>query len=193
MRMTGKSSLPLWLPLLGLAAAAAVAGDNPVPTSMPAERYAEMESRSPFALASAAAPAPPVGESFAANWYVSGMARLNGEDFVSIKSRDQAVQFSLHGRSEDVQTGVGLAAVEWAEDAGRSTVILRKGNETARLEFNRADLGGMPQVTAVPRPVGFASPALPMANLVAGSSAGAFAQLRPPEIRRRVVPIPGPR
>src|SRR4051794_17530410 len=71
----------LWL---GLGAIVAMAGDNPVPVSLPRGRYAEMSARSPFAAATAA-PMQQTVQSFAAHWYVSGMARLNGEDLVSIK------------------------------------------------------------------------------------------------------------
>ena len=188
------SPLSLLLLLPG-GAAVAVAGDSPVPVSMPADRYAEMGARSPFAVATLVPVIPQPGQSFAANWYVSGMAQLNGEDFVSIRSRDQAVQFSLHGQSEDTGTGVSLAGVEWSGDVGHSTVILRRGTETARLEFNPSALGGNSPVTAIPTAAGFASPksATPVSVAAAGAYSGQLAMLRPPEIRRRIAPIPAPR
>jgi hypothetical protein len=181
-----KSSVHRLLQSLLLLAGTTVAtgGDNPIPASLPGERYAEMSARSPFAVATAA-PIPQTAQSFAANWYVSGMARLNGEDFVSIKSRDLSIQFSLHGREEDPRTGVALESVDWSDDVGRSMVILRKGTETARLEFNGADLRNPPQIAAASRP----APA-PFAPAVFAS---ALAQAKPPEIRRRRVPIPAPR
>jgi hypothetical protein len=171
----------LWL-VLGTAVA--MGGDNPIPASLPGERYAEMSTRSPFAVATAA-PVQQAAQSFAANWYVSGMARLNGDDFVSIKSRDLSIQFSLHGHEEDPRTGVSLESVDWSDDVGRSMVILRKGTETARLEFNGADLRNPPQIAAVSRPA-----AVPSAPVVFAS---ALAQAKPPEIRRRRAPIPAPR
>ena len=171
--------------LLFLAGATvAMGGDNPVPASLPGERYAEMSTRSPFVVATAA-PIPQAAQSFAANWYVSGMARLNGEDFVSVKSRDLSIQFSLHGHEEDPQTGVSLERVDWSDDVGRSMVMLRKGAETARLEFNGADLRNPPQIAAVSRPA-----PVPSSHAVFAS---ALAQAKPPEIRRRQVPIPVPR
>ncbi len=36
--------------------------------------------------------------SFAQNWYVAGIGRLQDEDFVSVKSRDLSSQFTLRGR-----------------------------------------------------------------------------------------------
>jgi len=170
--------------LLLVGTTAALGGDNPIPAALPGERYAEMSTRSPFAVATAA-PIPQTAQSFAANWYVSGMARLNGEDFVSIKSRDLSIQFSLHGHEEDPRTGVSLEGVDWSDDVGRSMVVLRKGAETARLEFNGADLRNPPRIAAVSRPA-----PVPSATAVFAS---ALAQAKPPEIRRRLVPIPAPR
>lgn len=112
----------------------------PVPESRPLARYAAMTEKSPFALATAAAPAAEPQASFAANWYVAGIARLGDTDFVTIKSRDASTQFSLFGR--EPQNGVSVASVEWSETIGKSKVILQKGTETAKLEFNEADLRG---------------------------------------------------
>ena len=54
-----QSAVPhLLLSLLGLVlgTTVAVGGDNPVPTSLPEARYAEMSVRSPFAVAETIAP-----------------------------------------------------------------------------------------------------------------------------------------
>ena len=77
--------------------------------------------------------------SFAARWFVSGIARIGSEDFVTIKSRDLSKQFSLYGNREAVD-GVELASVTWSDSVGKSTVVLRKGTETAKLESNEAEL-----------------------------------------------------
>ena len=107
-----------------------------------AERYTELGRRCPFALASATvAPAAPQA-SFAANWYVSGIARLNDTDFVTIKARDLATQFSLYGREPNPQNQVSLVGIEWVEAVGKSIVTIRKDAETAKLEFNEAEVHG---------------------------------------------------
>ena len=168
--------------LLLLAARAAMGGDAPVPVAMPGERYDGMSARSPFTLASAA-PIVAASASFAANWYVSGIARLNDEDFVSIKARDLSTQFSLFGREANPQNGVALASVQWSDTVGKSTVILRKGTETARLEFNEAELRNAPRFAAA-TPTAGATPAIAPAT-------GALSH--PPEVRRRALPIPVPR
>jgi hypothetical protein len=173
--------------LLLLGTCAARGGDNPVPAPMPKERYGELGAHSPFAPATAS-PAVQTQASFAANWFVSGMARVNDEDFVSIKARDLSTQFSLFGREVNPQNGVALASVNWSDVVGRSTVILRKGTETARLEFNEADLRNPPQIATAPRTGDVVAKAA-----AAGSLAGNPLPARAPEVRRRSLPIPGPR
>jgi hypothetical protein len=126
--------------LLLLPGARVDAGDNPVPGAWPADRYAGISRRSPFALASPLAAASVPQAAFAANWYVGGIARLGNADFVTIKSRDLSTHFSLFGQEPDLQTGVVLTGVNWSDAVGQSTVTIRKGGEIARLEFNEADL-----------------------------------------------------
>lgn len=193
----------------------AYGADDAIPSALPADRYAGMSARCPFAVASpAVAPAQPQA-SFAANWFISGIGRINDDDFVTIKARDLSTQFSLYGREADPQTGVALASVNWSEVVGKSTVVLRKGTETAILEFNEAQIRNPPAATEN----GKGSPKSPTANAnpaaTASPSNGTIAQ-RPPTnlstnaaaaqkngtgsvppnpqpLRRRVLPIPGPR
>lgn len=138
-------------PLICCAALLAVpawAADKPMPEAHPAGRYATMVEKSPFALATAAAPVAEAQASFAANWYVAGIAKLGDTDFVTIKSRDASQIFSLIGR--EPQNGVSVASIEWSETIGKSKVILQKGTETAKLEFNEADLRGPAPSTNAP-------------------------------------------
>ena len=175
--------------------AAALAGgllsanaEDALPSSLPAARYTALRERSPFALATAAAPVAPQA-SFASNWYVTGVARIDDNYYVTIKGRDLATQFTLFG-NESVG-GVSLASVNWSEQIGKSTVILRKGTETARLEFNEAQLrvpaagtaGASPAPSAKPGGVAAAPAAPPMGvNMAAAAN-----------IKRRSLPIPVPR
>ena len=130
-------------PLICCAALLAIpvrAADPAMPEAYPAGRYSTMVEKSPFALATAAAPVAEPQASFAANWYVHGIARAGDTDFVTIKSRDATQIFSLIGR--EPQNGVSVASIEWSETIGKSKVILQKGTETAKLEFNEAELRG---------------------------------------------------
>lgn len=139
--------------------------EDPAPKPLPAERYAAMASQSPFALATVTAAPPAPQASFAANWFVSGIARLGDVDFVTIKSRDAAMQFSLFGREPNPEHGVSVASVNWSEIVGKSTVILQKGTEMAKLEFNEADLRGPALATAAPTPGGIMGAIVPPRNL----------------------------
>ncbi len=120
-----------------------------------------MREHSPFAVATAEAPPAPAQASFAANWFVSGIARLGDDNFVTIKSRDLATQFSLFAGETDLN-GVSLASVNWTDAVGKSTVILRKGTETAKLEFNEEAVRAAPQSTPAPPKSGVPGPGLGM-------------------------------
>ncbi|HSI13591.1 MAG TPA: hypothetical protein VK961_16215 [Chthoniobacter sp.] len=171
------------------------------PTAFDKSRYESLRTKSPFAVATAVV-APTPQASFAANWFITGVARIGDNNFVTIKSRDLATQFSLYG--DEPFNGVTLASVNWSDTIGKSTVILRKGTETARLEFNEAQLratastaaaastapaGGKPPdtngVAPAPHPLGVNMAA---ANNTPNAPNGATAVPR-----RRVLPIPVPR
>lgn len=178
------------------------------PAPLPAERYAAMAGKSPFALATAIAPPTAPAASFAANWFVSGIGRLGDTDFVTIKSRDASIQFSLFGNEPNPQYGVAMASVNWSETIGKSTVVLQKGTEIARLEFNEAELRGP---TPAPDPAAAAKNATsvrtggapPVAGLRSGEVPSPvitpprmvqqFPGSKPGEIRRRERPIPVPK
>jgi hypothetical protein len=151
--------------------------------AFPKDRYATLRSRSPFGLATAPSVVVAPQSSFATNWYVSGIARIGNDDFVTIKSRDQAVQFSLFGREPEEPSdpnSVALVSVTWSDAVGKSTVILRKGTETAKLEFNEAQLRGpIAAATAGAAPPVTGKPVTPT-SAVASNAA----------IHRRNLPIP---
>lgn len=134
---------------MGFGTKSAWSGDSAIPSAAPAERYAGMSRHSPFALATPAAPTAPAGPSFAANWFVTGIARIDDQDFVSIQARDLSTQFSLLGHEPHPGNEVSLVEVQWSPVIGKSTVTLRKGTEIARLEFNEAAVHG-PAPAATP-------------------------------------------
>jgi hypothetical protein len=135
--------------------------EDPIPQAFPQGRYENLRGHSPFSLATVQAPVAPAGPGFADNWYVSGIARIGDDDFVTIKSRDLAKQFSLFASETDRDTGVSVASVNWSDAVGKSTVILRKGTETAKLEFNEAEVHATPAAAAVKPPPG----GMPAGNL----------------------------
>ncbi|MGB8169566.1 MAG: hypothetical protein WCF18_18845 [Chthoniobacteraceae bacterium] len=131
------------------AAFGASAVESAIPSVFPAERYEAMIAKSPFALATPPAPvAAPPEKNFADGWYVSGLAQLDGKDFVTIKSRDLAVQLSLFGT--DPRDGIALQKVEWSPALGKSTVTIVKDGQTAKLEFNQAEMQSPASAPAPP-------------------------------------------
>jgi len=193
---------------LGLSVTLAVSasGDpasDGVPVAHEKARYEALRAHSPFSLATPPTVAAPSQASFAANWFVSGIARIGDSDFVTIKSRDLSTAFSLFAQESDPKSGVMLSSVNWSDVVGRSTVILRKGTETAKLEFNEAELRAAPAPAAGTAPAGkpAANSAIPGNTVALPGNAAA----RPPGIppvamvpqqapmpRRRVAPIQPP-
>ena len=196
------SSTSVWSAGLGLLFALAfqtIAAPEGLPVTVEKSRYDALRTHSPFAVATTEAPPVPQA-SFAANWYVSGIGRIGDADFVSIKSRDLKTAFNLYGREEDHETHVALASVSWSDSIGKSTVILRKGTETARLEFNEAEIRAAATAPApgLPAKAGPAVPPGPAAPLMTtpayNVNGGIVPQPLPPgSIHRRVVPIQPPR
>jgi len=125
---------------------AAGRAEDAVPKAFPKGRYDPVRDHSPFAVATAEAPPVAAAPTFAANWYVSGIARIGDDNFVTIKARDLSTEFSLFSGDAPRMDGVCVASVNWSDSVGKSTVILRKGTETAKLEFNEADVHAAPQV-----------------------------------------------
>ena len=131
------------LPLLSLLITHALAADSSIPTAFSPDRYTTMIAKSPFALATptvVAPPPPPPQASFAANWYLTAVGRdPDGQDFVTIKAQDGSAHFSLTGRDADLTTGVSIASVDWSDTFRKSTAILKKGTETAKLIFSQEE------------------------------------------------------
>lgn len=175
-------------------------GEDTLPTAFDRSRYESLRTKSPFAIATAVATPTPQA-SFAANWFITGVARNDDKNFVTIKSRDLVTQFSLYG--DEAVDGVTLASVNWSDTIGKSTVVLRKGTETAKLEFNEAQLRSpTPATAASPPPVGnkpmgtntaVPVPHLPAPNAGPARNAPAAPNGAPGVPRRRVLPVPMPR
>jgi hypothetical protein len=172
----------------------------PVPQPFEAGRYAALIEKSPFAVSTAAPePAAPT-ESFASNWKVNGLSKSRSADgtvihTVFIQSRDLTTRFTLSGELPNAD-GISIASVEEAAIPTRSVVILRKGSETARVEFDQATVSaslaapaGGPGV-----PPGAAGARLPGASVPPGVTSKPGA-IRPSSIPRpnnpSAIPRPG--
>lgn len=155
-------------------AAPSVGAEEPsaIPKPIPADRYAALIEKSPFAVSTAAPePAAPT-ESFAANWKVSGLSKSRAVDgttiyTVFIQSRDLTTRFVLSGDLPNGD-GVAIASVEEGQKPTQAVVTLRKGSETAKVEFDQATVSasvaapaggpGVPPNAAQARPPGASAP-----------------------------------
>jgi hypothetical protein len=132
-----------------------------IPKSFPSSRYAALLEKSPFAVATAAPEPPPTTENFSTNFVVTGIAKNRGVDgkevyTVFVRSRDLATRLVLTG-DKPSDEGISVVSVEEAAVAAKSVVILKKGSETGRVEFDHAALaasggGGGPPPSGVPQP-----------------------------------------
>jgi hypothetical protein len=140
-----------------LAAIAAMAESaQPLPTPFPEARYQMMSARSPFAVATAAAPVPAATPGFAAQLYVDGVAHAGNVDYVAIKSRDpdnHKVLFVEVGKTTD--DGLRVERVRWSNQMGKSTVDVSKDGEKATLLFDQDQIAAATSQPAQPQPPGF--------------------------------------
>ena len=147
------------LVLLLLGSAVGIAEESALPEGPPAGRYAETLAQSPFALATKVEAPAAAQESFAANWVLTGLSRMPDDrgtmqDFVTVRSRDQRLAFSLFGSEESTDQdaqGVSIAKVDRSPESRKSSVTLKKGSETAKIEFGQ-EVAPAPAVAAAPQP-----------------------------------------
>ena len=123
-----------------VAAASGYATEIAVPVSYPAERYASMREKSPFALATpAAAPAAPKQAPFTQNLVLGGLGVVldQGEEkiWASIKHRDKTEQFDLYG-NEPNSDGISIASVDKSAVSAKTKVMLKKGDEFGTVEYD---------------------------------------------------------
>ncbi|GEM_PF-2235286 len=152
------SLLPCALALVGLGCGALLADELPV--ALPASRYAALERKSMFA------PAPPEAAfqpkaSFAGDLFVLGLAQFGDKDFVILINRQTREKFSLV-TGDKGPDNLELASVRWAEDPAQSVVTVRRGMDSAVLEFDEAAFQ-KPVVTSAPAApkTGVAQPPIP--------------------------------
>lgn len=131
----------LLLPLGALNANSSEATPQPVPL----DRYDTLISRSPFAPATAPVAPPKEAPSFAKDYYLTGLAVVDGKAFASFSSRDAQTRFSL--LEGDSYEGMTFSGVEWQEGVGRSRVTLMKGATSAEVTFDEAAMQAPPLPT----------------------------------------------
>ncbi|XHR29302.1 MAG: hypothetical protein ACFUZC_01815 [Chthoniobacteraceae bacterium] len=114
--------------------------EPPTPTPFPLARYQAMMNGSPFALAvdGPAAQAVTQNPDFAKNLFLTGAARLNNGEYITVGSRDQNQTFALQTGSSC--NGISLVSVAWSEAVGKTRATLKCGSEFATITFDEATL-----------------------------------------------------
>ena len=119
--------------LLGLPLRMVVADDLPKRFSF--ARYQPMMDRSPFAVATAVAPA--ATPNFAKDLYVANAARSKEGDLVTIASSTDK-NFKKYLSTSAPVDGYSISSIEWSDKVGATKVTIAKDDQFATLTFNEA-------------------------------------------------------
>jgi hypothetical protein len=119
--------------LLGLPLRIVVADDLPKPFTF--ARYQAMTDRSPFAVATAVAPA--AAPNFAKDLYVANAAHSKEGDLVTIASSTDK-NFKKYLTTSAPVDGYSITSIEWSDKVGSTTVTVAKDGQSATLGFNEA-------------------------------------------------------
>jgi hypothetical protein len=135
--------------LAGVTAAAlsSFAADS-LPKAQTFARYEPMMNRSPFAVATAAAPIPAATPNFAKDLYIANAARTPDGDLVTIASTTDK-NFKKYLSTKTTVDGYSVPTIEWSDRVGATTVTISKDGQFATLTFNQALL--TQPVTSVPQ------------------------------------------
>ena len=182
-------SLLLFLPLAGLTTAAFA--DDELPRGEKFARYEAMLKHSPFAVATATAPAGTTPD-FAKDLYVANVAHTADGDFVTLASTTDKNLKEYLNTKEPVD-GYSISNIQWSEHVGETKVTITKDGQFATLAFNEALLSQTIQNAApqMPQPgmIGRPQPNLPLPMPRPNIQAVPTPQphVRPP-IRRKTAP-----
>lgn len=129
-----------------------VSAEEAVPGTAKFTRYEPMVKRSPFAVATAGAPAGATPD-FARDLYVANAAHSVDGDFVTIASTtDKNLKEYLNTR--ETVNGYTVSSIQWSDRVGETKVTITKDGQFATLTFNEALLSQAIQnpVAPIPQP-----------------------------------------
>lgn len=140
--------------LLSLIAFAQVArAEDDLPKSQLFARYEAMMNRSPFAVATAAAP-PPQTPNFAKDLYIANAAKIRDEGVVTLASSVDKNLKEYLSTKEPNKAGYAIANIEWSDHVGATKVTISKDGQFATLTFNQSLLSQPVGNAPVPQPQG---------------------------------------
>src|SRR5947209_574991 len=110
------------------------ADDLPKPVNF--SRYQAMMDRSPFAIATAAAPVASTA-SFAKDLYIANAATSPDGDMVTLASSSDK-NFKKYLTTKAPVDGFSISNIEWSDKIGATKVTISKDGQFATLTFNQA-------------------------------------------------------
>lgn len=136
--------------LAAAAAAQTIHAADALPQRPDFARYEAMMTRSPFAVATAAAPVAPVSN-FAKDLYVANAAHSPNGDLVTVASSTDK-NLKLYLSTAEPVDGYSISNIEWSERVGSTKVTISKDGQFATIGFNQALLSA-PIASSAPPPV----------------------------------------
>jgi hypothetical protein len=111
--------------------------EDALPKTLTFARYEAMTSKSPFAVATAAIPAPQAPNVFK-DLYISNAAKLTDESVVTLtSSTDKNLKEYLSTKGPN-EHGYSISNIEWSDRVGATKVTISKDGQFGTLTFNQA-------------------------------------------------------
>jgi len=138
---------------LAEAPAGAPADAAAIPARVPPERYQTLWERSPFEIPVAAESSPVTG--IRAEWLLTSLSRSGGKPFAILVSKGTGESVVIR-QGEEGAHGFTLVDAVIAQDFKNSRATVRRGAESAELQFQEQELATLvsaaPQAQAAPAP-----------------------------------------
>ena len=136
LRMFARNALGVGGSVLVFAAVVTARADDELPKRLNFDRYKGMLDHSPFAVASAVAPA--VAPNACKDLYIANVARTPEGDVVTIMSTAEREFKKYLNSKEGPVDGYSIGNIEWSEKVGETKVTISKDGQFCTLTFNQA-------------------------------------------------------
>ena len=136
LRMFARNTLGVGGSVLVFAAVVTARADDELPKRLNFDRYKGMLDHSPFAVASAVAPA--VAPNACKDLYIANVARTPEGDVVTIMSTAEREFKKYLNSKEGPVDGYSIGNIEWSEKVGETKVTISKDGQFCTLTFNQA-------------------------------------------------------
>ena len=141
----------MMISILIFAGTMAIWAEDALPKRADFGRYEAMVKNSPFAVATAPAPAA-LAPSWSKDLYVANAAHTSEVDLVTLMSVSDKNLKEYLTTEKPNEHGYGIANIEWSENPGATKVTISKDGQFATIGFNEA-VGSQPNVGLPPTPM----------------------------------------